>query len=153
VQALWYVRPQTYFRRKYQHKSHQLLGYFLNWSLYGFEISQLHNYHISFPKERVRQSWIARLVYTIFLLDTIQVLMTTHHAWYALIVGWGDTRALYDPAGSWIAVPLFTSISMSQDCERRMVLMREPVSCMVQLFYAWRIKRLEVSSWIVSLIW
>jgi hypothetical protein len=28
--------------------------------------------------------------------------------------------------------------------------MRVLVSCMVQLFYAWRIKRLEVSSWIVS---
>ena len=38
--------------------------------------------------------------------------MTTQHAWYALIVGWGNTGALYSPAGSWIAVPLFTSISM-----------------------------------------
>ena len=111
--------PKTYFRRKYPHKSHQLLGYLLNWSLYGFEISQLHNYHISFPKERVSHAWTARLVYTIFLLDTTQILMTTQHAWYALIAGWGDTRALYDPGNSWIAVPLFTSISMLQECERR----------------------------------
>jgi len=115
VQGLWYVlSPNICFRRKYPHKSHQLVGYLLNWSLYGFGISQLHNYHISFPKERVGHSWTARLVYTVFLLDTIQILMTTQHAWYALIVGWGNTRALYDPADSWIAVPLFTSISTLQ---------------------------------------
>lgn len=111
--------PKTYLRRKYPHKSLQLIGYLLNWALYGFEISQLHNYHSSFPKERVGHAWIARLVYTIFLLDTIQILMTTQHAWYALIAGWGNTRALYDPGVSWIAVPLFTSISMLQECERR----------------------------------
>ena len=104
--------PHPSFRRKYPHKSRKLLGYLFNWSLYGFEISQLHIYHVSFPKERLGNSWTARLVYTIFLLDTIQVLMTTHHAWYTFIARWGDTRALYDPAGSWIAVPLFTSISM-----------------------------------------
>ena len=145
--------PKTYFTRKYPHKSHQLIGYLLNWSLYGFEISQLHNYHISFPKERVGHAWTARLVYTVFLLDTIQILMTTQHAWYALIVGWGDTRALYDPANSWIAVPLFTSISMLHDYERRMGADNVLVSCMVQLFYAWRIKRLGISTWIVNLVW
>lgn len=54
------------------------------------------------------------------------------NAWHFLVSGWGDPEVLIKPGWSWIAVPLLDGV----------------VSCIVQIFFAWRIYKISGTIWI-----
>ncbi|KAF9521003.1 hypothetical protein BS47DRAFT_1286451, partial [Hydnum rufescens UP504] len=104
-----------------------LLGYLLNWGLFGVLCIQIYMYYLAFPRD---SRTLKCLVYFLFFTDIVQ---TVHNAWHFLVKGWGDPTVLDYPGWSWIAVPLLSGI----------------VSATVQLFFSWRIWILS-SSWILS---
>ncbi|KAF8313114.1 hypothetical protein DL93DRAFT_2059482, partial [Clavulina sp. PMI_390] len=105
-----------------------LLGYCINWGLFGVLCMQMYMYFLGFPGDL---TGVKILVYTLFAVDTLQ---TVHNGWHFLVSGWGDPSALIAPGWSWISVPLFTGV----------------VSCTVQIFFAWRIKKISGSNWVAA---
>ncbi|KDQ21475.1 hypothetical protein BOTBODRAFT_182798 [Botryobasidium botryosum FD-172 SS1] len=109
-----------------------LLGYLFNWGLFGLLILQVYIYYLSFPKDH---RYIKALVYTVFVADCLQTIITAHSAWQFFSTGWGDVNVFQEPSWSWIAVPLSNGF----------------VSASVQCFFAYRIWVLSESR-IVSTI-
>ena len=79
----------------------------------------------------------SHIVYTVFLLETVQTALTGADVYYWFASGYGDLNRLAIPFASAIDVPIMESI----------------VSAMVQFFYAYRVWILSNKSWpICSLI-
>jgi hypothetical protein len=71
------------------------------------------------------------IVYTVFLLETVQTALTGADVYYWFASGYGDLNRLATPFASAIDVPIMESIA----------------SAMVQYFYAYRIWILSNKSW------
>jgi len=71
------------------------------------------------------------IVYTVFLLETVQTTLTGADVYYWFASGYGDLNRLATPFMSAIDVPIMESI----------------VSAMVQIFYAYRVWILSNKSW------
>ncbi|THU83610.1 hypothetical protein K435DRAFT_592978, partial [Dendrothele bispora CBS 962.96] len=97
-----------------------LLGYLLNWGLFGMLSIQVYVYHIAFPNEKIR---LKCLVFGIYFIEAIQTIIITHDAWKAYASGYGRLEALGNLQLEWLAVPFLSGI----------------VSCMVQITYAHRL--------------
>ncbi|KAH9039088.1 hypothetical protein EDB85DRAFT_2141340 [Lactarius pseudohatsudake] len=101
-----------------------LLGVLWNWTLYGVLVVQLYVYSYNFPGDR---TLLKLLVYSVFLVETVQTALTGADLYYWFVSGFGNMDHLSSPNLSAIDVPIIGSI----------------VSLTVQLFFMYRI-------WILS---
>jgi len=103
-----------------------LFGYLFNWALFGVLSVQVYIYYISFPKDRL---FAKCLVSAVYILETVQTAMLGHDAFETLARGFGNVVALSSLQNEWLTVPIFTGV----------------LSCVVQLFYAYRVALLSRS--------
>ncbi|ESK85590.1 hypothetical protein Moror_10004 [Moniliophthora roreri MCA 2997] len=98
-----------------------LLGYMLNWGLYGVLTVQIHTYWTAFPNDTL---YARILVYGIYLLETTQTVLLTHDAFRTFVFGFMDPSSVDDIHNLWLDVYLFDGL----------------VASCVQVFYAYRIR-------------
>ncbi|KAF8909916.1 hypothetical protein CPB85DRAFT_1414242 [Mucidula mucida] len=110
-----------------------LLGYIINCGLYGALCVQVYLYYISFPNDHTRSKAV---VYSLFVIETAQVVMNISDVFDLFAVGYGDLDTLDKIHLSWLAVPILTGLG----------------AFIVQCFYGYRIYLLTERSWIPSVI-
>jgi len=110
-----------------------LLGHFFNWGLFGALTVQVYIYYLAFPKDRWFSKGIVTFAYTVELLQTV---LATRDAFRNFGTGWGDMRELDAVGWLWFSVPVLGSI----------------ISCLGQVFYAWRISILSQSYWVSGVV-
>ncbi|KAF8872218.1 hypothetical protein CPB85DRAFT_1461535 [Mucidula mucida] len=102
----------------------KLYGGLFNWALMGVLCVQLYLYTLwYFKTDRKR---LVGLVYGLFVVELAQTALTTHTVTTILVSQWGDFSALAVTPWSAVSSPITGGI----------------VACIVQLFFAWRIKTL-----------
>ncbi|KAH8079095.1 hypothetical protein BXZ70DRAFT_1012681 [Cristinia sonorae] len=101
-----------------------LLGHLFNWGLFGVLVVQCYIYYLAFPKDRPLSKSIVWFTFTIEVLQTV---LSTRDAFRNFGSGWGNMAELDAVGWLWFSVPVLGSI----------------ISCLGQVFYAWRI-------WILS---
>ncbi|PBK88488.1 hypothetical protein ARMGADRAFT_358779 [Armillaria gallica] len=87
-----------------------IVGYLLNWGLFGTLSVQLYLYYLAFPKDR---RFIKCLVYGIYIVEFVQTMIVTHDAFAAFGYGFGDIEALTDMDFIWLVVPIMGAIAAS----------------------------------------
>ncbi|KIP07575.1 hypothetical protein PHLGIDRAFT_70814, partial [Phlebiopsis gigantea 11061_1 CR5-6] len=109
----------------------QFLACLLNWGLYGSLSVQVYWYYVAFP----RDAWFPQIiVYGVYALDTAQTIIVTDDVFNAYAKHFGNEKILDSVGMEWLAVPVLTSI----------------ISCIVQMYYGYRIKILS-HSWTLTL--
>jgi len=110
-----------------------LLGYILNFVLYGSLSVQAYLYYLAFPKDtRVAKILVALL----YAVETTQTILIIHDAFATYAKGFLNLEALNNVELNWLSVPVMSGI----------------VSCSVQLFFAYRIWVLSRSVVVVAII-
>ncbi|KAF8266054.1 hypothetical protein EI94DRAFT_1734164 [Lactarius quietus] len=111
-----------------------MFGALWNWTLYGVLVVQLYVYSYNFPGDRMH---LKLLVYSVFLVETLQTAFTGVDLYYWFVSGFGNMDHLSSPYLSAFDVPIIGSI----------------VSLTVQLFFVYRIWVLsERTSWFLCLM-
>ncbi|KAF8890366.1 hypothetical protein BD779DRAFT_265644 [Infundibulicybe gibba] len=110
-----------------------IIGYLLNWGLYGVLSVQVYMYYLGFPRDRA----VAKcLVFGLYAVETLQTALVTHDAFMTFGVDYGDVTALDNVLLAGISIPILSGI----------------VSCTVQIFFAYRIFILSRSKLLPSVI-
>ncbi|KAH9981990.1 hypothetical protein BJV77DRAFT_335231 [Russula vinacea] len=112
-----------------------LLGGLWNWCLFGVLLVQFYVYSYNFPNDKKP---LKLLVYTVFLLETVQTALCGADLFYWFGSGYGDVTHLGSPFASAFDIPIIESM----------------VSLIVQYFYAYRVWVLsnKKSRWFCLLI-
>jgi len=111
-----------------------MLGVLWNWTLYGVLVVQVYVYNYNFPGDR---TLLKLLVYSVFLVETLQTALTGADLYYWFVSGFGNLDHLASPYLSALDVPIISSV----------------ISLTVQLFFVYRIWVLSGrSSWFLCLI-
>ncbi|KAK0486408.1 hypothetical protein IW261DRAFT_1559810 [Armillaria novae-zelandiae] len=97
-----------------------IVGYLLNWGLFGTLSIQLYLYYLAFPKDR---RFVKCLVYGVYILELIQTILVTHDAFTVFGYGFGDFEALTEMHSNWLILPITIAIA----------------TVVAQVFYAYRI--------------
>ncbi|KAK0203734.1 hypothetical protein DFS33DRAFT_827461 [Desarmillaria ectypa] len=97
-----------------------VLGYMWGYGLYGALLVQMYIYYTLFSSDELR---LKMLVWSLFILETTFVFISTLTAWNTFGLGWGDTHTLFFLGTSFGALPVLSGI----------------ISFMTQNFYLWRI--------------
>ncbi|KAK0226538.1 hypothetical protein IW262DRAFT_1431579 [Armillaria fumosa] len=87
-----------------------IVGYLLNWGLFGTLSIQLYLYYLAFPKDR---RFVKSLVYGIYIVELFHTILVTHDAFTIFGYGFGDLDALTDVHSNWLLVPMMGGIGMS----------------------------------------
>ncbi|KAF8324012.1 hypothetical protein DL93DRAFT_2049232, partial [Clavulina sp. PMI_390] len=95
-----------------------------NWALFGVLLLQIYIYTLRFPKDL---TYIKVLVYTVLVLDSFFMGCITHSGWAVLVGNWGDVNVIHNLPWTWAMVPVGSGV----------------VSCLVQLFFVFRIWKLS----------
>ncbi|KAF7377109.1 hypothetical protein MSAN_00129900 [Mycena sanguinolenta] len=111
----------------------QLLGYLLNWALFGALTLQLYLYYQAFPNDVLFNKC---LVYTLCAIELVQTPLMTYDAFSAFAYGFGDLSALTSLGLEWVALPIMSGL----------------VSLIGQSFYAYRVHVLSKSWWLPAFI-
>jgi hypothetical protein len=109
----------------YNYPQIQLLGYMLNWGLFGVLAVQTckrtfyqtgrcltsfsDNYYLAFPKDRL---YVKALVYSLFVVETLQTILNSHDLFKMYGEGFGNPAALEDLHFSWFSIPILSGIGM-----------------------------------------
>ncbi|KDR68212.1 hypothetical protein GALMADRAFT_257235 [Galerina marginata CBS 339.88] len=110
-----------------------LIGYILNWSLYGALVVQCYIYYIAFPHDRLSHKL---LVAGSLTLETTQALMLTYSGFRTFAYGFGNIFYLNEVDILWFSVPIMSGI----------------IGFITQTFYAYRVSVLAQSKRIASVI-
>jgi hypothetical protein len=110
-----------------------LVGYILNWGLYGVLSMQVYLYYLAFPKDPLGHK---SLVYGSFALESAQTFMFTSSAFRTFATGFGNPEILNDIDILWFTVPIMSGI----------------VAFVVQSFYAYRVSILSRTQYVAGLI-
>ncbi|KAG7097835.1 hypothetical protein E1B28_005153 [Marasmius oreades] len=110
-----------------------LLGYFLNYGLYGALTVQMYIYYLAFPNDRTA---VKAMVYGLYLVETMQLVMITHDAFQDFVFGFGRPGALNELNLLWF------------DC----CVIDGAVAFVVQSFFAYRIFLLSKSKALTCII-
>ncbi|KAF7328673.1 hypothetical protein MSAN_02468900 [Mycena sanguinolenta] len=105
-----------------------IVGYLLHWGLFGTLSMQL-----PFPNDRKPIQW---LIYTVYLLELVQMILMTHDAFTNFGTDFGNTTTLQGVHFDWLMIPIMSGI----------------VACIGQTFYAYRVYVLSKSWGIPVLI-
>ncbi|KAI0807597.1 hypothetical protein C8Q74DRAFT_75532 [Fomes fomentarius] len=111
----------------------QLFGHLFNYGLFGILTIQVYFYHLAFPTDPTR---LKVLIYTLYIVECIQVILASHDAYKVLGEGWGDIDALTKVHYQWIDSQMITGI----------------VSAIVQCYFSWRIYVLSTSATLAAFI-
>ncbi|KIP07872.1 hypothetical protein PHLGIDRAFT_405155 [Phlebiopsis gigantea 11061_1 CR5-6] len=110
-----------------------ILGYSLNWALYGALTIQIYLYHVSFPHDR----WPSKTaLYLLWAIETTQTILITHDAFNAYVRSFGIIAESDEIQNEWLAGPVFSAI----------------VSGAVQLYYGYRLGILSGSFGIQAVV-
>ncbi|KDR70736.1 hypothetical protein GALMADRAFT_254773 [Galerina marginata CBS 339.88] len=110
-----------------------LIGYLINWGLFGVLSTQVYFYYLAFPQD-MRRTKV--LVYGIYLFEMAQTIMLTQTGFATFATGFGDLNAINHIGVIWFAVPIMDSL----------------VAFVVQAFYAYRIAVLSRSMFMPAVI-
>ncbi|KAK1221249.1 hypothetical protein PQX77_015939 [Marasmius sp. AFHP31] len=110
-----------------------VLGYMLNYGLYGVLAVQTYIYYTAFPRDKVA---FQAIVYTVFLVETMQTLMISHDAFRTFAYGFGRLQALDEVHLLWFDVCILDGL----------------VAFSVQTYFAYRIHLLSKSKIIAALV-
>ncbi|KAH9984747.1 hypothetical protein BJV77DRAFT_1071864 [Russula vinacea] len=102
----------------------QLLGALWNWFLYGALVVQFYVYSYNFSQDN---RYIKLLVYGIFLLETVQTVLSGADLYYWFAAGFGNVDHLTSPFLTFLDVPIMGAV----------------VSLSVQFFFVYRISVLS----------
>ncbi|KAH8999600.1 hypothetical protein EDB86DRAFT_2802442 [Lactarius hatsudake] len=89
------------------HYTPQLLGALWNWTLYGVLVVQIYVYSYNFPGDR---TLLKLLVYSVFLVETLQTALTGADLYYWFVSGFGNMDHLTAPYVSPFDVPIIRVI-------------------------------------------
>ncbi|TFK32880.1 hypothetical protein BDQ12DRAFT_638237 [Crucibulum laeve] len=101
-----------------------IIGYLLNWGLFGIISVQVYLYYLAFPNDK---TFIKHVVYGVYCLEVVQSIVIARDAFVTFASGFGDPTAVTGMHTLWLTMPLMSAI----------------VGCIVQLFYAFRIRVLS----------
>jgi len=104
-----------------------------NWFLEGILIMQIYIYYQWFPDDK---RMIKCLVYSLFILDTLQACLGTSDGFYWFAIGFGNMNIVTKPHISAFDAPILDGI----------------IALIVQTFFCWRIKVLQKSWWLPLVI-
>ncbi|KAK0483137.1 hypothetical protein EDD18DRAFT_1261695 [Armillaria luteobubalina] len=85
----------------------QIVGYLLNWGLFGTLSIQLYLYYLAFPKDR---RFVKTLVYGIYIVEFVQTILVAHDAFAVFGYGFGDLEALTGMHSNWLILPITIEI-------------------------------------------
>ncbi|KAK0484831.1 hypothetical protein IW261DRAFT_860259 [Armillaria novae-zelandiae] len=97
-----------------------IVGFLLNWGLFGTLSVQLYLYYLAFPNDR---RFTKNIVYGIYVIEFAQTMLVAHDMFALFGYGFGDMNALTKTNLNWLAVPIMSAV----------------VACIGQVFYAYRI--------------
>ncbi|TFK33875.1 hypothetical protein BDQ12DRAFT_690534 [Crucibulum laeve] len=110
-----------------------ILGYILNWGLYGVLSTQVYLYYIAFPNDRL---YTKALVYGTYTLETLQSILIAHDAFKTFGQGFGNFDVLNSIQFLWLTIPVIGGIA----------------TCLVQFFYAYRVSVLSQTKLMATII-
>ncbi|KDR71928.1 hypothetical protein GALMADRAFT_74799, partial [Galerina marginata CBS 339.88] len=111
----------------------KLLGYLINWTLFGVLAVQVYLYHIAFPNDQVRYK---ALVYGSFMLESTQTLLFGYSAFKTFVTGFGNLAGLDQIDIIWFSVPILSGL----------------VAFITQAFYAYRVTVLAQTRYLGTII-
>ncbi|KAK0486307.1 hypothetical protein IW261DRAFT_1604474 [Armillaria novae-zelandiae] len=111
----------------------QIVGYLLNWGLFGTLSIQLYLYYLAFPKDR---QIVKCLVYGIYTVELVQAILVAHDAFAVFGHGFGDFDSLTNVHFNWLVDAIMGGIA----------------GAVGQAFYAYRIFILSRSRIVTAII-
>ncbi|KAK0472970.1 hypothetical protein IW261DRAFT_1343117, partial [Armillaria novae-zelandiae] len=90
-----------------------ILGYILNWGLFGTLSVQLYLYYLAFPNDR---RFAKYLVYGIYVIEFMQTVLITHDVFATFGYGFGDINTLTRTNSFWLAVPIMSAVGVHNIC-------------------------------------
>jgi len=109
------------------------IGCILNWGLFGVLTIQVYLFYIEFPREK----WSTKaVVYLLFVFETVQLVIVTRDSFNAYCRSFGNMHVLESMRLEWFAVPVLCGIT----------------SCIVQIYYAYRLRVLSGSKLLAGVI-
>lgn len=111
----------------------QLISLILVWGLFGLLIAQVYIFFTAFPADKAAYKLI---VYLLLVLEIIQTGLTTHDAYQAFVLEYGNPLALERIRMNWFSVPVATGI----------------IGFIAQGFYAHRIQQISGSNALSGLV-
>ncbi|PPR03487.1 hypothetical protein CVT26_007893 [Gymnopilus dilepis] len=109
-----------------------LLGYLLHWGLFGALSTQVYMYFLAFPND---PRWTQILVYGVYTAEFVQTILITQTAFRSFAPGFGNIESINEEGNLWFTIPIMSSA----------------IACVVQVFYAYRL-RILAQSYIVPVI-
>ncbi|KAL0067042.1 hypothetical protein AAF712_005826 [Marasmius tenuissimus] len=104
----------------------KLIGYFVNWGLYGVLCLQVFLYYLAFKRDK----WVVKaLVYGLLILDTVQTVLITYDVYIKYGLEYGNVAGLAVVRNGWLSIPIISALNAT----------------VVQLFFAYRIWKLSRS--------
>ncbi|KDR82255.1 hypothetical protein GALMADRAFT_59863, partial [Galerina marginata CBS 339.88] len=110
-----------------------LIGYILNWGLFGVLSMQVYAYYLAFPNDRVGYKF---LVYGAYMLEAAQTFLFTSSAFKTFVFGFGNPSVLDEIDILWFSIPIMSGL----------------VAFISQTFYAYRITVLAQTKYLAGLI-
>jgi len=110
-----------------------LIGFCLHWGLFGALSVQVYLYYLAFSKDPLKRKI---LVYSVYTAELVQTILFTTAAVRQFADGFGNFEALNNDGLLWFSAPILSST----------------IACVVQIFYAYRIKILSKSNVIAMLV-
>ncbi|KAK0480979.1 hypothetical protein EDD18DRAFT_1363582 [Armillaria luteobubalina] len=97
-----------------------IVGFLLNWGLFGTLSVQLYLYYLAFPNDR---RLLRNLIYGIYIIESVQTILVAHDAFTMFGYDFGDIHALTRMNSFWFTVPIMSAVAAGVG----------------QVFYAYRI--------------
>ncbi|KAF9260913.1 hypothetical protein L218DRAFT_1050362 [Marasmius fiardii PR-910] len=105
---------------------YHIVGYFLNWGLFGTLCVQVFLYYLAFPKDKLSMKLV---VYVLLALDIVQTVLITRDAFFKFGTHFADTSIFPHLENLWLSVFIINAIN----------------GAIVQMFFAYRIASLSKS--------
>jgi len=113
-----------------------LVGYIINWGLFGVLSVQVYLYYLGFPNDR---NTIKSLIAVVYIIEMLQSILVAHDAFAIFVTGFGNFEVLEGMHFAWLTVCVLYSL----------------LSSIVQVVYALRISviaRTKVPGILISLL-
>ncbi|KDR71716.1 hypothetical protein GALMADRAFT_159155 [Galerina marginata CBS 339.88] len=110
-----------------------LIGYLINWTLFGVLSVQVYLFHLAFPNDRLEYK---ALVYGSYVLETMQTLFFGYSAFKTFVTGFGDLEVMDRIDVLWFSVPVLSGL----------------VAFLTQAFYAYRVTVLAQTKYLGGVI-
>ncbi|KAF8956589.1 hypothetical protein BDZ97DRAFT_182300 [Flammula alnicola] len=110
-----------------------LIGYLVNWGLFGVLSVQVYLYYLAFPKDQMSTK---ALVYGDYILEATQTFLLTTSAFRSFATGFGNPEVLNNVDILWFSVPILSG----------------KAAFVAQAFYAYRISVLSQKKYVAAIV-